>query len=187
MSVPAVRAWCLLPVKLAVSLAASARIVPVSLFFHFSVWELWELSHFPSVFFSSGSLFHASFTSSAACVSVAASHQINLHLPQHAGGDSITNFTSRLRLSVDGFEVCCEMCGWRKKRIFRPSKKKMITYHFFCLGSQPVEIDLLSAVSPSVSFFFFSACQGLSGATTRARPCGSPSPSLLRFPPRLPS
>lgn len=76
-----------------------------------------------------------------------------------------------------------------KKNLFYV-KKKMITYHFFRLGSQPVEMDLLSAVSPSVSrkdFFFFLASQGLSGAKLRARPCGSPSPSLLRFPPRLPS
>lgn len=62
------------------------------------------------------------FAHSAVCVSIAASHQINLHLPQPPG-HSITNFTSRLCLSVDGFEVCCEMCGWGKK-IFSPSKKK---------------------------------------------------------------
>lgn len=128
-SLPAVRAWCLLPVKLGVSAAASARMVPAQdlfFFFHSSVWEPWELSHFPPVFFfqltSSLSLPPRPFAHSAVCVSIAASHQINLHLPQPPG-HSITNFTSRLCLSVDGFEVCCEMCGWGKK-IFSPSKKK---------------------------------------------------------------
>lgn len=58
LSLPAVRAWCLLPVKLGVSAAASARMVPVQdlfIFFHSFVWEPWELSHFPPVF-SSNSL-----------------------------------------------------------------------------------------------------------------------------------
>lgn len=62
------------------------------------------------------------FAHSAVCVSIAASHQINLHLPQPPGR-SITNFTSRLCLSVDGFEVCCEMCGWGKKNLFSVKKK----------------------------------------------------------------
>lgn len=162
LSLLAVRAWRLLPVKLGVSAAASARKDSSSGFIYFfPLFCLGTLGTFSlsSRFFfqltSSLSSPPCPFTHSAVCVSIAASHQINLHLPQPPG-HSITNFTSRLCLSADGFEVCCEMCGWGKK-IFSTSKKKMITYHFFRLGSQPVEMDLLSAVSPSVSrkdFFF---------------------------------
>lgn len=53
---------------------------------------------------------------------------------------------------------------------------------FFSLGSQPVEMDLLPAVSQSVSRnVFFIASQGLSGATLRAQPRGL-SLSLFQSP-----
>lgn len=45
-SVPAVRAWCLLPVKLDVSAAASARMVPVQDLFFFSLFCLGTLGTF---------------------------------------------------------------------------------------------------------------------------------------------
>lgn len=125
LSVPAVRAWRLLPVKLGVAVAASARIIPFSFsFFFYPARQSGNTGNFLTFLPSFPSLSSppCPFAHSAVCVSIAASHQINLHLPQPPGR-SITNFTSRLCLSVDGFEVCCEMCGWGKKNLFSVKKK----------------------------------------------------------------
>lgn len=70
----------------------------------------------------------------------------NLHLLEPWGLDY------QLHLSFcpsrDGLRFCCEMCGWEKK-VFSLQKNGNLS--FFSLGSQPVKMDLLPAVSLSVS------------------------------------
>lgn len=61
------------------------------------------------------------------------------------------------------------MCGWEKKEVFSVQENDNLS--FFSLGSQPVEMDPLQAVSLSVSrTVFFIASQGLRGAMLPAQP-----------------
>lgn len=100
--------------------------------------------------------------------SVSVSNVSDLHLLQL--WPSITNSISLSIRLLMGLRFCCEMCGWGKK-IFSVQKNDNLS--FFSLGSQPVKMYLLLAMSLSVSRnVFFIVSRGLSGAMLRARPHG---------------
>lgn len=78
--------------------------------------------------------------------SVYLSNVSDLHLLQLR--PSITNSISLSTRLLMGLRFCCEMCGWGKK-IFSVQKNDNLS--FFSLGSQPVKMYLLPAMSLSVS------------------------------------
>lgn len=89
---------------------------PSFIYTHFHTFVLIPSLIFPSPVWSRPSITVPSLLFTLFCV------LSNLHLFQPWA--SITNFSSRFCLSVDGFEVCCEMCGWGKKNLFSVKKKK---------------------------------------------------------------